>query len=309
MRSNTSLLALALTLSTLCVANGQTSTGPVGRYGAVMEYDPSHAPAQTVYRPRDIGNLKKIPVIAWGNGGCAANGGANARQFLMQVASEGYLIIAPAKPGPDPEPVPAGAMPQVPAAAPAGNAPAMPAGPAPTVSAELNTAIDWAIGENSRKGSLYYGKLDTRQIAVMGHSCGGLQALEASIDPRVVTGMIWNSGTFSTDTPLRGTTMNKEKLKQLHVPLAYIHGGPTDIAYQNSLDDFERITVPVFMGEIGVGHGGTFREINGGEYSKVATAWLNWRLKGDKSAGAMFTGANCTLCTDSRWKVSRKGMN
>jgi len=62
------------------------------------------------------------------------------------------------------------------------------------------------------------------------------------------------------------------------------------------------------MGEYGVGHGGTFLKPNGGVYAKVALAWLNWQLKGDKTAGAMFSGEKCGLCTEPYWKVTRKGM-
>jgi hypothetical protein len=55
-----------------------------------------------------------------------------------------------------------------------------------------------------------------------------------------------------------------------------------------------------------VGHGGTFRQANGGAYAQVARAWLDWRLKGDKAAAAWFAGAKCKLCEDPQWKASRK---
>lgn len=284
---------------------------PTGKYGAVMEYDAGVRPAQTVYRPRDLAAVGKIPIIAWGNGGCAANGGASARPFLMQVASAGYLIVAPAKPGPDPELQPAGAPPPPPAPdRQPGGPPPPPSGAAPTTTANLIAAIDWAIRENSRPGSIYKGRLDTKNIAVMGHSCGGLQTIESSLDPRVKTGIVWNSGVLNGDAPLRGTSVKKADLARLHAPLLYVQGGPTDVAYPNAMDDYARISVvPVMMAEIQVGHGGTFRQANGGEYARVGTAWLDWKLKGDRQAARLFTGKDCGLCTDARWKVSRKGID
>ena len=124
------------------------------------------------------------------------------------------------------------------------------------------------------------------------------------------TGIVWNSGVLSGDAPLRGTNVKKADLARLHAPLLYIQGGPTDVAYPNATDDFARITVvPVMMGEIQVGHGGTFRQANGGEYARVGTAWLDWKLKGDGQAAKLFTGKDCGLCTDARWKVSRKGID
>ena len=311
-------------------AFAQSNSVPTGPYGAVMEYDSSKLPYQTVYRPRDLTSIAaaKIPIVAWGNGGCAANGGVVARPFLMELASYGYLFIAPGKPaadindedmvkifGPQPEPgktpltgqAPAAPVPPRPQAAPDGSSPR----PASSKSSDLIDAINWAIQENSRPGSIYFNRLDVTKIAVMGHSCGGLQSIDVAKDPRITTAIIWNSGIFDSP-PQPGTqsyVVNKDALKKLHQTIAYIQGGPDDIAYKNALDDFERINnVPVFMGEYGVGHGGTFLKPNGGVYAKVALAWLNWQLKNDQTARAMFSGAKCGLCTTPYWTVRRKQM-
>ena len=65
--------------------------------------------------------------------------------------------------------------------------------------------------------------------------------------------------------------------------------------------------VPVFFGENGVGHSGTFWSApNGGQYADVAVAWMSWQLKGDASASRMFRGKDCGLCVDPRWSVRKK---
>src|SRR6201999_4547855 len=61
---------------------------------------------------------------------------------------------------------------------------------------ELDRAIDWATTQNARVGSPYKGHLDVHHVAMMGQSCGGLQAMQASEDPRVTTTVILNSGAF-----------------------------------------------------------------------------------------------------------------
>jgi hypothetical protein len=89
----------------------------------------------------------------------------------------------------------------------------------------------------------------------------------------------------------------------------YILGGPKDVAYPNGMDDFKRIdTVPVMVANLGVGHGGTFTQPNGGAAAAVAVDWLDWQLAGDKRAALRFTGKDCGLCTDSAWTVERKGI-
>jgi hypothetical protein len=295
---------LALTCLAPCIW-AQEGTGP---YPAVMEQDPGLA-THTIYRPMDLGSLQghKLPIIAWGEGGCS-NNGAFYKNFLTEIASHGFLAIAV---GPPRQPQPAGNPGPPPAGRGAGNAGR--GGPA-TKSSQLIDAINWAVEENGRKDSKYYNRLDTAKIAVMGHSCGGIQALAVGEDARIKLIGNWSGGLFVT--PPNGAAgivenVPKEQLDKLHSPVFYISGDSSDIAFANSNDDFKRITkVPAFRAwKDGVGHGGTYTQPNGGEFGKVAVALLEWQFKGDQEAGKMFQGANCGLCQDSKWHVEKKGIN
>ena len=68
--------------------------------------------------------------------------------------------------------------------------------PRDTRSAQLIDALNWTIGENGCLASRHYRKLDTAKIAIMGQSCGGVQAIDASADPRVTLAVVWDSGLF-----------------------------------------------------------------------------------------------------------------
>ena len=136
-------------------------------------------------------------------------------------------------------------------------------------------------------------------------SCGGNLALEAARDPRVDTLGMWNSGVWISGemrtgdgTLLSATT--KADLARIHSPTLYINGDKIDPAMANAADDVARLDkVPVFFGSRhGSGHSGTYSHANGGEFANIAVAWLRWQLKGDKDAGRMFTGRDCTLCKD-----------
>jgi hypothetical protein len=171
-------------------------------------------------------------------------------------------------------------------------------------------AIDWATAQNKRPGSVYRQRLNPTKVAVMGWSCGGLQALDVSADPRISTSVIWDSGIYNRGTGRSGVRISKEALKLLHAPIAYFIGGPKDIAYPNAVDDFARIdSVPVFMANLDVGHGGTFRQPHGGLYAVVGAAWLRWQLQADEQAAQLFVGPQCQLCQDPRWSVQKKRMN
>jgi hypothetical protein len=101
--------------------------------------------------------------------------------------------------------------------------------------------------------------------------------------------------------------VRKDVLQTLHTPLIYILGGPTDIAYTNGMDDFAKIAhVPVAVANLPVGHGGTFRQPDGGAAASVAVSWLDWQLRGDARSGRRFVGEDCGLCREAPWSLQRK---
>ena len=285
-------------------------TPGTGKFPAMKE-EVASLPNHVVYRPAQLDKLgsTKLGLYVFGNGGCS-NDGASARLHLLEVASHGYLAIAPGRlrSGPGAT-VPRPATPPPPPAPAPGGAPASLPPPA-TSSADLTAAIDWALKQNDDPKSPYHHKIDPKAIAVSGYSCGGLQALEIAKDARIKTLVIMNSGIFNagTGSAIPGMNPQKSLLETLHTPTLYILGGETDIAYPNGTDDFKRIDkVPVFLGNVlKVGHGGTYWEPNGGKAAAAVVAWLDWQLRSDQKAAKSFVGKDCGLCTDSAWLVEKK---
>jgi pimeloyl-ACP methyl ester carboxylesterase len=118
-----------------------------------------------------------------------------------------------------------------------------------------------------------------------------------------------NSGIFKDSSQgINGIHVSKALLEKIHTPTFYILGGETDIAYANGMDDVERIRhVPVFLGNLlGVGHGGTYWDPNGGKAASAVVAWLNWQLFEDREAAKMFDGESCGLCRDPAWQFKSK---
>jgi hypothetical protein len=104
--------------------------------------------------------------------------------------------------------------------------------------------------------------------------------------------------------------LDGRKIAAIHVPMAYIGGDAKDIAFNNPKADFDYLTkIPAFRAyERGVGHGGTYREANDGEFSGIAVAWLSWQLKADQRAARSFLGPNCGLCVNPKWAVRTKNL-
>jgi hypothetical protein len=280
--------------------NKRPDTPGSGRFPAIKE-EIAALPRHVVYRPRTLTALggTKLGVVAWGNGGCSADA-ASSRFHLLELASHGYLVLA------------SGRILSGPGAPPREVRPATQGGqvaPPRTQVSDLTDAVDWALAENQRAGSPYFGRIDPAQIAYSGWSCGGLQALQVAKDPRVKTLVIHNSGVLNDgpSSTIPGMNVGKEVLLTLHTPVIYIQGGPTDIAFANGLDDFNRIAhVPAAIANLPVGHGGTFNEPNGGAAASVAVSWLNWQLRGDAQSAKRFVGEDCGLCKDAQWSLQRK---
>ena len=241
----------------------------------------------TLYRPAVL-PAEPLPLLIWGNGGCSDNGLFHDK-FLRDIASHGYIVIS------------LGYAWQ----RPMGEDPAAREND-PTDVAQMDQAMTWAAGRNADPSDELYGHMDTSRIAAAGHSCGGLQAIKISADLRVRTSIIFDSGVYNRPGGRSKIKVGKDELANLHGPIAYFTGGPTDIAHPNASDDVKRIThVPVFFGWLPVGHGGTFSAPDGGDWAEVAVDWLDWQLKGNTRSGSRFIGKECGLCRDERWTVEQ----
>jgi hypothetical protein len=197
--------------------NGARNTnGGSGPYKAGWAADPS-LPNHTVYSPTKAPPADiKVPVLVWGNGGCM-NRGTMFSDFLTEIASYGYLVLANGPPGSDASPK--GSTSDSPLA---GMLSGMSSGQSHPI--QLTQSVDWVTkgGPNVSK----YGNIDTAHIAAAGQSCGGLEAYSASYhDDRIKLTLILNSGIIN---------VNKTYLlKELKAPVGYFLGGPLDVAYPN----------------------------------------------------------------------------
>ena len=235
-----------------------------------------NSPGHVVYRPADLAPFPgkdTLPLMVWGNGGCAINSNRYAG-FLTTIASHGFVVMATA------------AQPGVNRA----------------TADHLRAAIAWAETENTRADSPLKGKITLDRIAVMGQSCGGFMALELGADPRVDTIGVFNSG---AQGDVAGT------VAKLRGPVLLINGHERDFAMAWSDATFDAITkLPAFYGaRRNAGHTATVDHPGGGEFANVASNWIRWQFKGDKQAGRMFTGKDCSLCTDANWVTRSKGIN
>jgi len=233
----------------------------------------------TIFRPAELGGNEKYPIFVWGQGACSRDGLANATA-MAEIASHGYFVVADGTPNGS------------------GNR-TMDRADLAGMGAPLMGYVDWAVAENAKPCSVYYQSLETTKIASNGFSCGGLMAQGTVLDPRIVTWGVTSSG-------MAGAT--EEFYDAVHTPVLFVEGGPEEVAYDGGLQGYERISelgVPVMWFDKPLGHGGDLFAADGGDFTKINLAWLNWWLKDDETASGkgMLVGASCPYCSDPTWDV------
>lgn len=233
----------------------------------------------TIFRPTDLGGTEKYPIFVWGEGGCSENGLSNSAA-MAEIASYGYFVIADGTPN--------------------GTASrSQNSSDVASMAKPLLAYIDWAVAENGKSCSAYYQSLDTTKIASNGFSCGGLMAEGTAGDTRITTWGLNSSGMFSANQAFYNT---------VHTPVLIVLGGSGDIAYTNGERDYDNIAavgVPIMLFSKALGHGGDLFSKNGGDFTKIDLAWLNWWLKGDETATGkgLLVGSSCPYCSDSAWET------
>ena len=280
----------ARTLSVKTIEDG--GTGP---YKAVMTVEEA-LPGFAVYRPQDMqaavqAEGRPLPIVLFGNGGCAVNS-RGSYGFLEEIASHGYVVAAIERE----QSGPGGNMfdPEYVAKQKADGL-------------ALIEVVDFLEKENARAGSDFYRRVDPGCVSAAGYSCGGLQALALGVggDERIRCLTILSSGITNPGDGLAGFLL-KQDLAKLKVPVGYFIGGESDIAYPNGLDDYRRIGhVPVVFANYDAGHGETFAQPHGGTFARMATAWLDYNLKGKEENARIFR--DCKPGDDfGGWRVESK---
>lgn len=149
--------------------------------------------------------------------------------------------------------------------------------------------------------SSYGNKVDFSSIGAAGHSQGGGGTIMAARDRRI-------TATVPFQPYIRGLGHDPDSQEQQHAPMLLLSGTSDTLAGPdlNQRPVFNRVDVPVFWAtKDGAGHFVPVGDF--GDFRGMTTAWWLYQLKGDSTAGELFTGS-CTACGLSGWDIERKGL-
>ena len=307
---NKFLITLALVVAGWMNIQAQTrhsvvmDGGGSGPYKAVMTDDAS-LPGFTIYRPDDLQSASKVegalPVVLFGNGGCYRSSQPYAK-FLTEIASHGYVLMAVGewRTEQDPNEAKIWELDDEKSSLKTNDAKSL-----------VNIALNWLEKENQRTGSEFYQTVNTQNVAAMGYSCGGVQALlmGALGEKRIKTVVGMNTGIFKEEGPLSGM-IQKADLQKLSTPIIYMLGGEADDAAPNGRDDFKVINhVPVVLATYpSVGHLATYQDHQGGAFGQMARTWLDYQLKGKKQYENLFRYSDKGNDFEG-WEITQKGFD
>ncbi|KAK3389554.1 hypothetical protein B0H63DRAFT_537547 [Podospora didyma] len=248
------------------------ATSGSGPYPA-QTFTDSTLPKHTIYAPKKPPTNVTMPVIAWGNGGCATDPTTHSN-FLLEIASHGYVIAADGIAGGK-------------------------TGASQSMVTDMRASIDWF---TKGTGAAKYGNVNTSALATMGHSCGGLESMSTAYhDDRVKRIVMFNIGIFNDE--------KRYLLQEIKVPVAWFVGGPKDMGYPNVEKDYKLLPagLPAYKASLDTGHGGTFAATNGGKAAKGAVNYLEWQFRNDETAKAKLLDPKAagSLVSDN-WTVQFK---
>lgn len=221
------------------------------------------APGFTIFHPTTLAaNGVKNPVIAWGNG--TGTGPSSYSGLLGHLASYGFVVVA-------------------------ANTPSAGSG------AEMSRGIDYIITENQRSGSRFFGKIDTTEIGVSGHSQGGIGAVNVAV----------NDLRVSAALPLAGLNLSR---KTIRIPI-FAQAGSRDFIISPRLVRriYTSAAGPAVYGSLlGASHTAPVGRAPSAELRHYVTAWFRLFLFDETALRREFFVQGAGINADPQWDAEFK---
>jgi hypothetical protein len=258
-----------------------TATGTVANASGTAAYD--------LFYPRDYAALGfASPIVTWGNG----TGGtpADYSVFLLHLASYGFTVIAPALPDTG-----------------SGN--------------EIDAAAHYLAAQDSVQASTFYRHLNVNEVAAAGLSQGATGAVRATTnDPALIKTVmtfsepnpIWSAPNPDCPTAADCTADPAALTRPAFFISTYgfwdsiIASPATERAFFISTSVHAALGIIVSSDGKPADHASIENPPTGnpGGLLGYATAWLEYRLRGNAAAAGAFTGPHPELVSNANWPGS-----
>jgi pimeloyl-ACP methyl ester carboxylesterase len=221
-----------------------------------------------LYHPATLGSGGAIhPIVTWGNGSWATPD--NYPGLLNHLASWGFAVVASTD-------------------------------TTTGTGAEILAAAQHLIGLNTDPASVFHGKLDTTQVAAVGHSQGAGGAVNAANDS---AGLIKTVVPIAVPAPWMASPGDEFSVAALTCPVLFLSGVNDWLISSAATVQgyYDQATAGAGKAMLkGAGHNDI--QNTGGAFLGYVTAWLRYRLMADAQARGAFAGAAPELPTNTAWQ-------
>ncbi|GAA4092492.1 alpha/beta hydrolase [Nonomuraea soli] len=221
-----------------------------------------------LYHPAALGSGGVThPIVTWGNGSWATPD--NYPGLLNHLASWGFAVVASTD-------------------------------TTTGTGAEILAAAQHLAGLNGEPASAFHGKLNTAQVAAVGHSQGAGGSINAANDS---AGLIKTVVPIATPAAWMASQGDEFSVADLTVPVLFLSGA-------NDWLISSAATLQGYYDQAGAGAGKALLkgaghndvQNGGGGFLGYVTAWLRYRLMADTQARGAFAGTAPELPTNTAWQ-------
>ena len=165
---------------------------------------------------------------------------------------------------------------------------------------KADATLSWLLAANEDESSVFYHRVDTENIGVVGHSQGGVGVFGA-VNKAEHGDMYKCAVSLSpTQEDLAEALKMPYDPSETAIPIMVLAGAPDDVVTLDGLKSmFERIAseTAVAARRRDTGHGQMLYSAAG-----YVTAWFMWQLRGDAEAGAAFHGEDAEIARNACWQ-------
>jgi len=165
-------------------------------------------------------------------------------------------------------------------------------------------SLNYLLKCNENSDSIFYRKIDTGNVGSVGHSQGGVGAINTVTDTKRCE-MYKTVVAESPSNPELSASLEWDyDLTKVRIPIFFVAGTEGDFEMKTVIpaeklpEMYRAVDAPKAMArKTGCSHGEMLYSADG-----YVTAWLLWQLQGDEDAALAFTGENPELLTNALYQ-------
>ncbi|NRH35168.1 alpha/beta hydrolase [Rhodococcus sp. MS13] len=163
---------------------------------------------------------------------------------------------------------------------------------------EILGAAQYLVDQNTNAESIFHQRIDTDNIASVGHSQGAGGAINAATQS---ANLITATAVLDLPDPWWASRpVDVIDVAKLTGPTFFMTGADDPVSTADpQAEYFDKTAAPAVRGRLlGVGHNWA---ADGEGFRGYLTAWLRFALSGDQTAGRAFVGDSAEILTDPHW--------